>query len=76
MDTIDISNLNRQFLFRKEHVGQSKSETLKNQILSKYPNLEIYSYNSPIQSFPFTFFFRFQAIIHALDHEEARKYVN
>lgn len=26
LDTIDVSNLNRQFLFRKEHVGKSKSQ--------------------------------------------------
>lgn len=28
LDTIDVSNLNRQFLFQKPHVGMSKAKVL------------------------------------------------
>lgn len=41
MDTIDVSNLNRQFLFRKEHVGKPKSEVAKDSILQHYPDVFI-----------------------------------
>ena len=30
MDTIEVSNLNRQFLFRRENVGQAKSTCAAN----------------------------------------------
>ena len=28
LDTIDVSNLNRQFLFQKRHVGKSKAQVI------------------------------------------------
>lgn len=37
LDTIDVSNLNRQFLFRAEHVGQPKAVVAKEVVLSLNP---------------------------------------
>ncbi|KOB68251.1 SUMO-activating enzyme subunit 2, partial [Operophtera brumata] len=41
LDTIDVSNLNRQFLFHKEHVGKSKAQVAKDSALSFNPNVEV-----------------------------------
>ena len=49
LDTIDVSNLNRQFLFRRKHVDQPKSETLKQSICEQNPNMKIESFVGKIQ---------------------------
>ena len=41
MDTIETSNLNRQFLFRKWHVGQSKADVAKESVLKFRPDAKI-----------------------------------
>ena len=41
LDTIDISNLNRQFLFRKEHVGKSKAEVASAAVKAMNPDIDI-----------------------------------
>ena len=78
LDTIDISNLNRQFLFRREHVDQAKSLTLKQQIEKQNPEIHVEAYLGKIQEerFGYKFFKQFDLVINALDNEEARKHVN
>ena len=78
LDTIDISNLNRQFLFRRCHVDMPKSKTLKGAICAQNPKIVIDDYVGRIQEnrFGYTFFKDFSLVINALDNDEARNFVN
>ncbi|KAL3311689.1 E1 ubiquitin-activating protein uba2 [Cichlidogyrus casuarinus] len=78
LDTIDVSNLNRQFLFRKKHVGQPKAQIAVESVL-KYnskANLK-FSHKSIFSSeFDTEFFEGFDIVFNALDNQAARKHVN
>ncbi|KAB0796474.1 hypothetical protein PPYR_10535 [Photinus pyralis] len=78
LDTIDVSNLNRQFLFRKEHVGKSKAEVAKESILNYNPDISIKAYHDSItsQEYGVNFFKRFSVVLNALDNRAARNHVN
>jgi ubiquitin-like 1-activating enzyme E1 B len=82
LDTIDVSNLNRQFLFRKQHVGQSKSIIANAAVKSMNPfnqKLAITSYHDNIKNqdkFSLDYFKQFQVVCNALDNIEARRHVN
>ncbi|XP_060066201.1 SUMO-activating enzyme subunit 2-like [Ylistrum balloti] len=78
LDTIDVSNLNRQFLFRKEHVGKSKSQVAKNSALAFNPDTNIVSYHDSITSTEYgtNFFRKFDIVMNALDNRAARNHVN
>ncbi|XP_057453757.1 ubiquitin-activating enzyme E1 1-like isoform X2 [Lotus japonicus] len=39
MDTIEVSNLNRQFLFQQSHVGQSKAKVARDAMLKFRPHI-------------------------------------
>ena len=76
LDTIELSNLNRQFLFRQKDIGRYKAEVAAEFIKRKYPDIEIKSSCKKIQDFADDFFRSFHIIIGGLDNIEARSYLN
>jgi len=79
-DHIERSNLNRQFLFRSEHIGKSKSEVAIESIKSMNSSLNLKAYteyvSSSNQEFTDMLFKEKTLVINALDNIKARKYVD
>uniref|UniRef100_A0A8R1HSM0 SUMO-activating enzyme subunit n=1 Tax=Caenorhabditis japonica TaxID=281687 RepID=A0A8R1HSM0_CAEJA len=78
LDTIDISNLNRQFLFRKEHVSCSKAEVATRVVKQFCPAIDLtYDHDSIFEEkFNIDFFKSFDFVMNALDNRKARNHVN
>eukprot|EP00906_Rhabdomonas_costata_P032923 RCo046364 len=78
LDTIDASNLNRQFLFTKADVGKPKAVVARDTASGFNPNANIKAYHANIKDPEFgrAFFERFDLVINALDNLDARKHVN
>ncbi|KAI9774285.1 MAG: E1 ubiquitin-activating protein uba2 [Geoglossum simile] len=78
LDTIDLSNLNRQFLFRHEHIKKSKALVAK-EVAGKFnPNVKLEAYHANIKdsTFNIDWFQSFDLVFNALDNLEARRHVN
>uniref|UniRef100_A0A7S3RAN3 SUMO-activating enzyme subunit n=1 Tax=Dunaliella tertiolecta TaxID=3047 RepID=A0A7S3RAN3_DUNTE len=78
LDTIETSNLNRQFLFRRQHVGQSKAATAANVIKGIKSNASITAHHANVKEAQFgvDFIKGFSIILNGLDNLEARRHVN
>ncbi|KAI2467293.1 hypothetical protein F4781DRAFT_423445 [Annulohypoxylon bovei var. microspora] len=78
LDTIDLSNLNRQFLFRQEHIGKSKALVAKEIAEGFNPNVNIVAHHANIKDSQFhvEWFRGFKLVFNALDNLEARRHVN
>jgi len=78
LDTIDTSNLNRQFLFRKKHVGQSKASVATAAVKSFCPEADIEAFCGNVKDpeFSLEFFSQFDVVLNGLDNLEARRHVN
>ncbi|KAF2761611.1 hypothetical protein EJ05DRAFT_507262 [Pseudovirgaria hyperparasitica] len=78
LDTIDLSNLNRQFLFRHEHIKKSKALVAKESASRFNPAVKIVAHHANIKDpqFDVEWFKSFDLVFNALDNLEARRHVN
>lgn len=76
MDTIELSNLTRQYLFRLEHIGQYKASIAASQIHKMYPSVTCHYMCCQIESLPMNFFTQFCLVICGVDTVETRQWLN
>jgi ubiquitin-like 1-activating enzyme E1 B len=78
LDTIELSNLNRQFLFQKVHVGKPKAIIARESVLKYNPNAHIVAYHDSIMNpkYNVDYFKQFNIVLNALDNKAARSHVN
>ncbi|KAK5083459.1 E1 ubiquitin-activating protein uba2 [Lithohypha guttulata] len=78
LDTIDLSNLNRQFLFRHEHIKKPKALVAKEVARKFDPRATIVAHHANIkdEQFNVEWFAAFTIVFNALDNLDARRHVN
>lgn len=82
MDTIELSNLNRQFLFRERHIGHSKAIVAAEYINQKQltalngGKVNVTPHFQDLTQLSRDFIQRFTLVISGLDSIEARRFMN
>jgi len=76
MDTIDLSNLNRQFLFRKKDIGKPKAEVAADFINNRIPGCKVTPHFTKIQDYDDNFYRKFHIVVCGLDSILARRWIN
>lgn len=81
MDTIEISNLNRQFLYRPWDIGNLKSETASKAVRVMNSNMNIKAWSVKVapetdQVYNLAFWKALDGVCNALDNVQARLYVD
>ncbi|KAK4405693.1 NEDD8-activating enzyme E1 catalytic subunit [Sesamum angolense] len=76
MDRIEVTNLNRQFLFRLEDVGKPKAEVAAKRVMERVNGVNITPHFCRIEDKSLDFYSDFSIIVLGLDSVEARSYIN
>ncbi|CAO2832075.1 unnamed protein product [Amaranthus hypochondriacus] len=76
MDRIEVTNLNRQFLFRLEDVGKPKAEVAAKRVMERVSGVNIIPHFCRIEDKDMDFYEDFVIIALGLDSVEARSYIN
>ena len=75
-DKVELSNLTRSVLFRKEDLGKPKAEVICKRAMEINDEIDIHYFNGNIFSIGEGEFRNFDVIIGGLDNREARLYIN
>ncbi|KAK4536062.1 hypothetical protein CDCA_CDCA07G2087 [Cyanidium caldarium] len=76
VDTIDLSNLNRQFLFREPDMGQSKAEVAARALQRRVPSCRVQAHHVDLTTLTPEFYRQFHVVVAGLDSIEARRWLN
>jgi len=76
MDTIDLTNLNRQFLFREQDIGQSKAICAARAVNERVEGVKVTPHFCRIEDKPPEWYREFSVIVLGLDSVEARGWMN
>ena len=78
MDTIELTNLNRQFLFSDKDIGQPKATVATNYILKRFPytTISLRSIVRDLTTLDQDFYSQFDFIISGLDAIQPRRFIN
>nr|PVC54233.1 ubiquitin-activating enzyme E1 [Theileria orientalis] len=76
MDTIDVSNLNRQFLYLPEHVNKYKAEVAKERAQEINPESEIEYLVCDVNTWKPKDMLKYDVVLNALDNVKARSHIN
>ncbi|ANQ06738.1 Ubiquitin-activating enzyme [Plasmodium coatneyi] len=75
-DTVEVSNLSRQFFFTCDDIGRSKAVVIEEKVKERYPYIHITSFVQNVESFDTEFFEKFDFVMGCLDNISSRMYLN